>query len=86
MARIASHPDVAVVFRVHRNPDARRAVEPLRGQPNVLLIDPVGYPELVFLLKRCQFVAPIPAAFRKRSLPLESRCWLHATRPSGRKQ
>ena len=31
-------------------------IEPLRGQPNVLLIDPVGYPELVFLLKQCHFV------------------------------
>ena len=45
-----------IVFPVHRNPNVQRAVEPLRGQPNALLIDPVGYPELVFLLKQCRFV------------------------------
>jgi UDP-N-acetylglucosamine 2-epimerase (non-hydrolysing) len=56
IARIASRSDVAVVFPVHRNPNVRRAIEPLRGQANVLLIDPVDYPELVFLLKRCHFV------------------------------
>ncbi len=56
MASIASRPDVVVVFPVHRNPNVRRAVEPLRGQPHVLLIDPVGYAELVFLLKRCHLV------------------------------
>ena len=49
-------PDVAVVFPVYRNPRLRRAAAWLCGQPNVLLIDPVGYPELVFLLKRCHFV------------------------------
>ena len=52
MARIAGRSDVAVVFPVHRNPNVRRAIEPLHGHPNVLLTDPVDYPELVFLLKR----------------------------------
>jgi UDP-N-acetylglucosamine 2-epimerase len=56
MAGIAARPDVAIVFPVHRNPNVQRAVAPLRGHPNVLLIDPVGYPELVFLLKECRFV------------------------------
>ncbi len=56
MARIAARPDVAIVFPVHRNPHVRRAIEPLRGHPNVLLVEPVDYPELVFLLKRCHFV------------------------------
>jgi UDP-N-acetylglucosamine 2-epimerase (non-hydrolysing) len=56
MARIASHPDVAIVFPVHRNPNVRRAIEPLRGHPQVLLTDPVDYLQLVYLLKRCHFV------------------------------
>jgi UDP-N-acetylglucosamine 2-epimerase (non-hydrolysing) len=56
MARIADRADTAVVFPVHRNPSVRQAIEPLRRHPNVLLIEPVGYPELVFLLKRCHFV------------------------------
>jgi len=56
MARIALRPDVAIVFPVHRNPNVRRAIEPLHGQENILLIEPVDYPELVFFLKRCHFV------------------------------
>jgi UDP-N-acetylglucosamine 2-epimerase len=86
MAHIASRPDVAAVFPVHRNPHVRRAAEQLCGQPNVLLIDPVGYPELVFLLKRCHFVVTDSGGIQEEPFPLENRCWLHATRPSGRKQ
>ncbi len=56
MARIALRSDVAVVFPVHRNPNVRRAIEPLRGHENILLVEPVDYPQLVFLLKRCHFV------------------------------
>jgi UDP-N-acetylglucosamine 2-epimerase (non-hydrolysing) len=56
MARIASRSDVAIVFPVHPNPNVRRAIEPLRGRANVVLIEPVDYPELVFLLERCYLV------------------------------
>jgi UDP-N-acetylglucosamine 2-epimerase (non-hydrolysing) len=56
VARIADRPDVAIVFPVHRNPNVRQAIEPLRRHANVLLTEPVDYPELVFLLKRCHFV------------------------------
>jgi UDP-N-acetylglucosamine 2-epimerase (non-hydrolysing) len=56
MARIALRSDVAIVFPVHPNPNVRRATEPLHHYDNVLLADPVDYPELVFLLKQCYFV------------------------------
>jgi UDP-N-acetylglucosamine 2-epimerase (non-hydrolysing) len=56
MARIAARSDTAVVFPVHRNPNVRAAIEPLRHHENVLLTDPIDYPELVSLLKRCHFV------------------------------
>ena len=56
MARIAARPDVAIVFPVHPNPNVRRAIESLRRHDNILLIEPVDYPELVYLLKRCHFV------------------------------
>jgi UDP-N-acetylglucosamine 2-epimerase (non-hydrolysing) len=56
VARIADRRDVAVVFPVHRNPSVRQAIEPLRRHANVLLTEPVDYPELVFLLKHCRFV------------------------------
>ncbi len=51
MARIAQRPDVAIVFPVHPNPNVRRAIEPLRRHDNIRLIEPVDYPELVYLLK-----------------------------------
>jgi UDP-N-acetylglucosamine 2-epimerase len=56
IGRIASRPDVAIVFPVHPNPNVRRGFEPLAGRPNILLIEPVDYPELVYLLRRCHFV------------------------------
>ena len=56
MARIADRDDTAIVFPVHRNPSVRQAIEPLRRHANVLLTEPVDYPELVYLLKRCHFV------------------------------
>ncbi len=56
VARIARRPDVAVVFPVHPNPNVRRAIEPLRRHESILLVEPVDYPDLVFLLKRCDLV------------------------------
>jgi UDP-N-acetylglucosamine 2-epimerase (non-hydrolysing) len=56
IARIAARPDVAIVFPVHPNPKVRRATDLLRRQENILLIEPVDYPELVYLLKRCHIV------------------------------
>lgn len=56
IGRIASRPDVAIIFPVHPNPNVRRAFEPLAGRRNILLVEPVSYPELVYLLKRCHFV------------------------------
>jgi UDP-N-acetylglucosamine 2-epimerase len=56
VARIADRPDVGVVFPVHPNPNVQRAIAPLRRHPNVLLTEPVDYPELVHLLRRCHLV------------------------------
>jgi UDP-N-acetylglucosamine 2-epimerase len=56
LARIAGRPDVAIVFPVHPNPNVRRAIGPLCRHDNIMLLEPVDYPELVHLLKRCDFV------------------------------
>src|SRR5205823_121081 len=56
IARIAERGDVAIVFPVHPNPNVRRAIEPLRLHENIRLVEPVDYPELVYLLKKCHFV------------------------------
>jgi UDP-N-acetylglucosamine 2-epimerase len=56
IARIAGRRDVAIVFPVHPNPNVRRAIEPLRVHENIGLVEPVDYPELVYLLRKCHFV------------------------------
>jgi UDP-N-acetylglucosamine 2-epimerase (non-hydrolysing) len=56
MARIAERPDVTIVFPVHPNPNVREVLEPLRKSERVLLIEPLDYPDFVFLLKRCYMV------------------------------
>jgi UDP-N-acetylglucosamine 2-epimerase (non-hydrolysing) len=56
IARLARRKDVAIVFPVHPNPNVRRAIEPLRLHENIHLVEPVDYPELVYLLKKCYFV------------------------------
>jgi UDP-N-acetylglucosamine 2-epimerase (non-hydrolysing) len=56
VGRIAERPDVGIIFPVHPNPNVQSAIQPLRRRANVLLIEPVDYPALVFLLKKCDFV------------------------------
>jgi UDP-N-acetylglucosamine 2-epimerase (non-hydrolysing) len=56
IAKIAKRGDVSIVFPMHPNPHVRSALEPLRGCKNVVLIEPLEYPDLIFLLKRCYIV------------------------------
>jgi UDP-N-acetylglucosamine 2-epimerase (non-hydrolysing) len=56
MAQIAQRTDVAIVFPVHPNPNVRNAIDSLRRHDNILLVEPVDYPGLIYLLKRCHFV------------------------------
>jgi len=56
IGRIAMRPDVAVVFPVHPNPNVRQAFAPLLGLENIHLIEPIDYPEIVYLLRRSYFV------------------------------
>lgn len=58
LKRIAlAHPRHRVVFPVHLNPNVRAQVMPLlSGTSNLLLLEPVSYPELVYLLSRAVLV------------------------------
>jgi len=58
---VERNPDLVVVLPVHLNPRVRAAVEEvLRASPacgtRLLLTEPVGYPDLVWLLDRCRLV------------------------------
>lgn len=49
-----AHPEIAFIYPVHPNPNLRGPVASvLNGISNVHLVDPVGYFEMVYLLKRC---------------------------------
>ncbi len=53
LLRLASRSDVDIVYPVHPNPNVRTTVlDLLSGHPRIRLIDPVGYAEMVYLMKR----------------------------------
>jgi UDP-N-acetylglucosamine 2-epimerase (non-hydrolysing) len=53
----ALFPEHAFLYPVHLNPNVREVVSRrLQGLPNVHLLDPVPYDELVYLLLRCRVV------------------------------
>ncbi len=53
VARLAARGDVQVVWPLHPNPAAREpARQRLAGLPGVHLVEPLGYPEMVWLMSR----------------------------------
>jgi UDP-N-acetylglucosamine 2-epimerase (non-hydrolysing) len=51
---VERHADLSVVFPVHPNPNVLELVtERLSGHPRIRLIEPVGYPAFVALMKGC---------------------------------
>lgn len=57
LLRIARRPDVDVLYPVHLNPQVQSVVKArLNGQPNVHLIEPVEYIDMVFLMKRAKVI------------------------------
>ena len=53
LSRLAEREDIEIVYPVHLNPNVREPVRhSLAGRPNMHLIDPVEYPEFVFLMDR----------------------------------
>lgn len=52
-----THKDVEIVYPVHLNPKVQKPVYELLGNlENVKLIDPLAYPEFVWLMNRCYLV------------------------------
>lgn len=56
IARIAARDDVGIVFPVHPNPNVRAAMGILNESPNIVLTEPLDYPNFVRLLDRCTLV------------------------------
>jgi UDP-N-acetylglucosamine 2-epimerase len=53
-ALAAAHSDVTFVYPVHPNPQVRGPAHAMLSAPNLRLVDPVHYGELVWLLDRCE--------------------------------
>jgi UDP-N-acetylglucosamine 2-epimerase (non-hydrolysing) len=57
LARLARRGDVQIAYPVHRNPNVLEPVyRLLAGQPNILLLDPLGYVPFVDLMRRAWLV------------------------------
>lgn len=57
LRKIALNSDVDIVYPVHLNPNVRKPVfEILSGIANIHLIEPVGYPDLIWLLSKSHIV------------------------------
>ena len=57
LASLARRGDVQVLYPVHLNPNVRSVVqERLRGVPNIFLIDPVEYFDMVYLMQRSYLI------------------------------
>ncbi|MEW6696541.1 MAG: non-hydrolyzing UDP-N-acetylglucosamine 2-epimerase [Bacillota bacterium] len=54
---VETHPDVEIVFPVHKNPAVRRVVNEVLGKmPRVHLIEPLRYEPFINLMQRCYLV------------------------------
>lgn len=56
---VLKYPDATFIYPVHMNPQVRAQVDMhLRSAhyPNLYLIEPVGYPEFVYLMKKAHFI------------------------------
>jgi len=57
LRKIAESEEVEIIYPVHRNPIVQSAVYGLlTGFPNIHLLDPISYPALVWLMKRCYLI------------------------------
>lgn len=54
---VTRHPDIEIVFPVHLNPAVREVVfAELREVPRITLLDPISYPDLLEVMRRCYLV------------------------------
>lgn len=56
LKKIADTENCHILLPVHKNPVVQKTVAQLSGHPNISLIDPLGYPETVWLLSQCRIV------------------------------
>ena len=81
-----ARPDVTVVLPMHPNPEVRRILTDVLGaNPNVLLVDALGYVEFAHLLEAATLAITDSGASRRRHRASAPPCWWPGRRPSGRR-
>ncbi len=70
-----AHPDVTIFFPVHPNPNVVGAVERsgIRDVDTIQVLDPVPYPELVYLLSKVDWVATDSGGIQEEAVSLGCR-------------
>ncbi len=57
LKQLALRDDIVIVYPVHFNPNVRNAVnKTIKSEKNIFLIEPVDYPEFVFLMNRSYLI------------------------------
>ncbi|MCX7869135.1 MAG: UDP-N-acetylglucosamine 2-epimerase (non-hydrolyzing), partial [Terrimicrobiaceae bacterium] len=56
-AHLDTHPEMQVLFPLHKSPEVRRMVKPLLASvPRALLVEPLDYPSFVYAMMKCRFI------------------------------
>jgi UDP-N-acetylglucosamine 2-epimerase (non-hydrolysing) len=51
------HPDVQVLYPIHKNPVVRESIEPVfKNHPRLILVEPLDYVPFISAMKRCHFL------------------------------
>ncbi len=57
LKQLANRQDIEIIYPVHLNPNVRNAVNKIiKSEKNIFLIDPIDYPEFVFLMNRSYLI------------------------------
>jgi len=70
-----THRDVAIFFPVHPNPNVKQAVElaKMDDEPNIVLLEPLKYKDLVYLLMKSDWVASDSGGIQEEAVSLGKR-------------
>jgi UDP-N-acetylglucosamine 2-epimerase (non-hydrolysing) len=70
-AIVDENPEVGIIFPVHMNPNVMEPVHRILGStPQILLIKPLSYPNMVNLMKKCYFVLTDSGGIQEEALAL----------------
>ena len=72
---VQNHQDVTIFFPVHPNPNVARAIDEagIRDEKNILLLEPLLYKDLIYLLTQCDWVASDSGGLQEEAVSIGKR-------------